>query len=303
MLALSMFAGCGGDDTGGPGNQAPAQPPPGFTHQYTTVNGIRTHYVTGGSGPALVLLHGYPESWYEWRGIMPALGAHYTVIAPDLRGLGDTDKPQSGYDMGAIADDVYQLTQQLALSEINLVGHDWGGGVAYAYAATHPAQVRRLAIMEAVPAGFGLEELFNSNPDVFWFVPFNKLANLPEDLVAGKEREYLQVLYSIAQGKITPDAVDEYVRVYSQPGGMHAGAEYYRNIPKDAQENQALAQNKLSMPVLAVGGEHSMANLPADKLAPLATQVRGVVVPKVSHFLAEEDPQGVTNLVLDFLAP
>jgi len=134
----------------------------GFSHRYADVNGTRLHYVIGGEGPAVVLLHGWPYTWAEWRKLMPLLAdAGFTVIAPDLRGLGDSAKAEAGYSKTNVAEDVRQVVHQLGLSEINLVGTDIGTMVAYAYASRHPDEVRRLVLSESLIPGFGLEELMN----------------------------------------------------------------------------------------------------------------------------------------------
>src|SRR5215813_12978810 len=140
-----------------------------FSHHMTPVNGIQLHYVIGGHGPTLVLLHGWPETWYEWRHVMPALAKNYTVIAPDLRGLGDSSKPSTGYDGKTVAEDIHQLVTKLGYKTIFLVGHDIGSFVAYSYAAAHPSEVKRLVIMDVPPAGF-----FPPGRPPFWWVLFHQ---------------------------------------------------------------------------------------------------------------------------------
>lgn len=137
-----------------------------FTHHTAVVNDIRLHYVLGGQGDPVVLLHGWPETWYAWRKVMPALAQQYTVIAPDMRGLGDSDKPATGYDKSTVADDIYQLVRQLGFQRIFLVGHDMGGPVAYAYAAAHPQDVRRFVFVESLLPGIGYEQMVRESSDI-----------------------------------------------------------------------------------------------------------------------------------------
>jgi hypothetical protein len=159
-----------------------------FSHHMTSVNGIQLHYVIGGQGDPVVLLHGWPQTWYEWRHIMPALAKNYTVIAPDPRGLGDSSKPITGYDGKTVAEDIHQLVAQLGFKDIFLVGHDWSAQTAYSYAATHPNNVSELVLMDFSFPGFLPPEFGENGP---WWFAFHQTPNLPEALVEGKEREYI----------------------------------------------------------------------------------------------------------------
>jgi pimeloyl-ACP methyl ester carboxylesterase len=238
-----------------------------ITHHFALVNGIRLHYVIAGHGKPVVLLHGWPETWYEWRHIIPSLAKNYTVIAPDLPGLGDSSKPVSGYDGKTVADDIYKLVTQLGFKQIFLVGHDWGGQVAYSYAAAHPSDVRRLVIIETPLPGIAsssdVGKFYPPSGGGLWWISFHIVPNLPEKLVAGKERLYLSWFYDHAYNKTAINGADvtEYVKHYSAPGGMHAGFEYYRAIFDDISQNKEYAKTKLTMPVLALGGDHSFGNL------------------------------------------
>jgi alpha/beta hydrolase fold len=159
-----------------------------FSHHMTTVNGIQMHYVIGGQGDPVVLLHGWPETWYAWRHIMPALAENYTVIAPDLRGLGDSSKPPTGYDGKTVAEDIHQLVTQLGFRTIFLVAHDIGVWVAYPYAAAHPTEVEKLVIMEIPPPGFFPHER------IPWWFYFHQTPNVPEALVQGRDGVFIMVL-------------------------------------------------------------------------------------------------------------
>ena len=226
-----------------------------FSHHTASVNGIQMHYVIGGRGDPVVLLHGWPETWYEWHLVMPALARNYTVIAPDLRGLGDSSKPLTGYDGKTVAEDIHQLVTQLGFKTIFLVGHDIGAQVAYSYAAAHPTEVKRLVVMDLSFPGF----IPTGKMPLWWFL-FHQTPDLPEALVQGKEMIYLSWFYhnlAYNPSAVTPD-INEFVSHYSAPGGMRAGFEYYRAFPQDAIENENYSKTELTMPVLAVGGEFTM---------------------------------------------
>jgi pimeloyl-ACP methyl ester carboxylesterase len=279
-----------------------------FSHHTTSVNGIQLHYVIGGQGEPVVLLHGWPETWYAWRKVMPTLAKNYTVIAPDLRGLGDSSKPPIGYDGNTTSEDIYQLVSQLGFSKIFLVAHDIGAQTAYSYAAGHPSNVSRLVIMDAVFPGF-----FPPNFEGgCWWCSFHQTRDIPELLTAGNEREYLSWHYrGLAYNReaITEADIDTYVRSYSAPGGMRAGFEYYRAFPIDAEQNKALSETKLQMPVLAIDGDIYPAlggdlpgNLTLNSTQALATNVTGITVPLSGHYIAEEQPQFVTEQLTKFFS-
>jgi pimeloyl-ACP methyl ester carboxylesterase len=235
-----------------------------YIHYKTTVNGILMHYVIGGKGDAVVLLHGWPETWYEWRNIIPELIANnYTVIAPDMRGLGDSEKPQTGYDTKTLAEDIYQLVKKLGYSKIYLVAHDWGGPVAYSYAAAHREDVRKMIILDTLLPGFGFEEAGSFSPDGIWHFSFHAVRDLPEKLIDGKEDVYLNWFYdwTYNQSAITPEDREEYIKQYSKPGAMRAGFEYYRAVFEDAEQNKEYAKEKLKIPILTIGGEAAIGNL------------------------------------------
>ena len=280
--------------------------PAGFASHFALVDGVRYHYVIGGQGAPVILLHGWPETWYAWHLIMPSLAQHHTVIAPDLRGLGDTAKPAAGYDERTVAADIYALVHQLGYRQVSLVGHDLGADVSYAYASMHPTEVRRLVTLGATiidtqylrlpalarPYNY-LNFTFNSTP-----------APLPEQLTAGRERTYLDgVSYQKLAHSPTalPAAdIDEYVRHYAAPGGMHAGFAYYRAFFTDVDETAIFAKTTLPMPVLVVGdmlikdsGERQMRTFAAD--------VRGVIAQGSGHFVAEEQPQFLAQQLVTFL--
>ena len=197
-----------------------------LVHKKDLVNNITLHYVIGGHGDPILLLHGWPETWYEWRNIIPSLIANnYTVIAPDMRGLGDSEKPQTGYDKKTIAEDIYQLVKKLGYSKIYLVAHDWGAAVAYSYAAAHSQDIQKMIIVDVPLPGFGIEEAANFSPNGIWHLSFHVVRDLPEKLIEGKEDTYLNWFYdwTYNQSAITSEAREEYIKQYSKPSGLRAG--------------------------------------------------------------------------------
>jgi len=280
-------------------------------HRCAELGEVMLHYVTAGQGPPVVLLHGWPQTWWEWRHTMAALAPHYTVIAPDLRGLGDSSRPLAGYDKRTVAGDVWRLVcQTLGHPRFRLVGHDWGGPTAFALAADHPDAVQQLAIVDVVIPGCGGDF---SQGGRRWHHQFHITPDLPEALVEGRERLYLRWFYqtfAYFPGAIGEADLDEYVRTYSQPGAMRAGFAYYRAIAEDAKANAAqLATGfRLPMPVLAVGGASSYPHARGrgreveESLRRVATDVTGAVIPDCGHFVPEEQPAAFNRLLLDFFA-
>jgi pimeloyl-ACP methyl ester carboxylesterase len=276
-----------------------------FSHHMATVNGIQMHYVIGGQGDPIVLLHGWPETWYEWRHVMPALAKNYTVIVPDLRGLGDSSKPPTGYDGNTAAEDIHQLVTQLGFKTIFLVGHDIGTQVAYSYAAAHPTEVKRLAVMDLTIPGF---EPAGRMP--IWWRLFHQTPDIPEALVQGKEMMYLSWFYrnlAYNPSAITQADINEFVSHYSAPGGMHAGFEYYRAFPQEAIQNENYSKTKLTMPVLALGagyipvfgGNITMPSI-VYGMKILAQNVEGITVPNSGHWIPEEQPEFVIKQLANF---
>jgi pimeloyl-ACP methyl ester carboxylesterase len=278
-----------------------------FTHHTTTVDGFQMHYVIGGHGDPVVLLHGWPETWYAWRHVMPALAKNYTVIVPDLRGLGDSSKPTTGYDGRTVAEDIHQLVTKLGFKAIFLVGHDIGTQVAYSYAAAHPTEVKKLAVMELTIPGFAPP----GRMPIWWGI-FHQVPDVPETLVQGKEMIYLSWFFSgltYNPSAITKADIDEYVSHYSSPGGLRAGFEYYRAFPQDAIQNQNYSKNKLTMPVLALGGSFipvlgGNITMPSIiyGMKTLAQNVTGITVLNSGHFIPEEQPQFLSDQLLKFFA-
>lgn len=274
---------------------------PVLVHHMTQANGIQMHYVTAGRGEPLVLLHGFGETWYEWHDLIPALAAHYAVIAPDLRGAGDSDKPMTGYDKKTMAEDVHALVQQLGYTKINLVGHDIGLMVAYSYAAAHPDEVRHLILVDAPIPGVADWDAVKAHE---WHFAFQSVPDLPEALVAGKERLYLTTAFYYAKAynpsAFTEERINEYVRHYEAPGAMRAAFAYFGAFPEDEQQNQIYARTKLPMPVLAVGGAESYGPKMVPMAQTVATNVTGGSIPECGHWVPVEQPQELTRRILAF---
>ena len=271
-----------------------------FTHQTAILDGVHLHYVIGGQGEPIVLLHGWPQTWYEWRKIMPILAQNYTVIALDLPGLGDSSVPTTGYDKQSIAKVIHQLVTHLGFDRINLVGHDIGAMVAYAYAAIHPETIQRLVLAESLLPGFGLEEKMDVANGGFWHFGFHIAPEIPELLTAGREREYLCAL--VYRTGVEADAIEEYVRHYAAPNGMHNGFEYYRTLLKDGQQNRELAKSKLLMPVLILTGSNSPIEGLLEGAQAVAANVQSQIIENSGHWLAEEQPDLLSTELLTFFA-
>jgi pimeloyl-ACP methyl ester carboxylesterase len=279
--------------------------PAGFTHHNAQLADVRLHYLLGGSGSPVVLLHGWSQTWYEWRHVMPALAERHTVIVPDLRGLGDSSKPATGYDKRTVAADIRELVVQLGLDRVALVGHDHGAAVAYAYAAAHRDSVDRLAFLEMLLMGAGGElGLDHSQGQGLWHLSFHACGGeVAEQLIRGRERMYLSWFYwnfAYDRTAIAEDALDEYVRCYSAPGGLRL--EYYRAFFEDAEHTRESMQEKLTMPVLALGGDACLGELPIESMKLLATDVRGGSIPRCGHFIPEEQPDALLEHLLPFLS-
>ncbi|MBD2531772.1 alpha/beta hydrolase [Nostoc flagelliforme FACHB-838] len=280
-----------------------------FTHQYAFVNGIRLHYVIGGKGDPIVLLHGWPHTWYQWHKVMPALAEHYTVIAVDIRGFGDSSKPATGYDSRTEAEDIYQLVHSLGFERIFLAGSDWGVPVNYAYASAHPEDVRRFVNLDATLPGFGWEDLAGYSSETsrqgggIWHFNFNAVPDLPEALIAGRERIFISYFFnkfSYNPSGISEAEIDEYVRWYSAPGAVRSSLGLYRAIYESVQQNKENAKTKLKMPVLVLGASHGLGDRPIKAMQAVAEDVRGTVIEGCGHFIPEERPEYLIEQLLQF---
>lgn len=276
-----------------------------ITCHYASLPGLRLHYAIAGAGEPVLLIHGFPQTWQEWRGVMPALAARYTVIAPDYRGAGDSDRPQGGYDKHTMMQDLRALVQHLGHRRVRVVGHDIGAMIAYRYAAMHPDEVQQLVLMDAPVPGTAALAQVRAMPRA-WHANFHNVRDLPELLVAGREREYLTLFFRSRMTR--PDAmtdadIDAYVRAYAAPGAMRAGFELYRAWDQDAQDNQACLARKLDMPVLVLGaGASASGGLLEGMMHEIAHHGRFERVDGAGHWLCEESPRIVERHLLDFFA-
>ena len=286
--------------------------PDGFTDVFTSrlveVNGLRLHAVTGGDGPPLLLINGWPQTWYAWREVMPALAREHTVVAVDSRGSGLSDKPDDGYDAGTLAADLVALMSALGHERFDVVGHDIGMWTGYALAADHPERVGRLAVVDAIIPGITPAPPFFSPAAVsqrFWHFGFNRLTSLNEELVRGRERLFFGDQFE--KKAATPDAIPAYaVDVYvdaivADPRGLGASFAYYRALDETIAQNEQRKKTRLTLPVLAVGGARYTGAAAAQTMRLVADDVTEVVVDDCGHYVAEEQPARFTEILVDFL--
>lgn len=276
--------------------------PEGFRMEEIQASGATIYVRYGGEGPAVVLLHGYGETGDMWVPMARDLMRDHTVVVPDLRGLGLSSKPASGYDKKTQAKDVAAVLDALKIQKVDLVAHDIGNMVGYAFAAQYPARVTRLVLIDAPLPGVGPWEEILKNP-LLWHFRFG--GPDMERLVEGRERIYLDRFwneFSADPAKFTDAAREHYARLYALPGAMHSGFSQFAAFDQDAADNRAfVASAKLSMPVLAVGGEHSFGPMMATVVRFAATNVREAVVPGSGHWIMEENPGATVDMVRTFL--
>jgi pimeloyl-ACP methyl ester carboxylesterase len=266
------------------------------------VDGIKLHYLTAGHGAPLILLHGYAETSRMWRPIMPLLAERFTVIAPDLPGIGESAIPENGMDMKTAAVRIHGLASSLGVKKAEVVGHDIGLMVAYAYAAQFPAEVEKLVVMDAfLPGVQGWETIYNNSG--MWHFRFN--GPTPEKLVQGRERTYFEHYwndFAADKSRSLPEADRRaYTEAYSRPGRMRAGWAYFISFPQAAKDFAQLSQSKLTMPVLAIGGEKSLGDALGKQMKLVATDVTVVVLKDTGHWILEENPKETTEWLVKFL--
>ncbi len=281
-----------------------AQAPDGTTIASRTaeVDGIRLHYLTAGQGTPLLLLHGYAETSLMWKPVIPVLAERFTVIAPDLPGIGDSDIPAGGLDMKSAAIRIHDLAKSLGVQKAEVVGHDIGLMVAYAYAALFPTEVMKLVLMDAfLPGVSGWEAIYNE-PGI-WHFRFN--GPNPEALVQGRERTYFEYFWNdlaANKNRSIPKADRKaYVAAYSRPGRMHAGWAYFVSFPQAARDFAEFSQTKLTIPVLTIGGEKSLGAALGRQAELVATDVNVIVLKDTGHWVLEERPNETTAALQKFL--
>src|SRR5712664_998821 len=273
-----------------------------FVSRVAEVEGVKLHYTTGGHSVPLILLHGYAETSRMWTPILHVLGEKFTVIAPDLPGIGDSSIPPNGLDMKTAAIRIHALARSLGVEKASVVGHDIGLMVAYAYAAQFPAEVEKLVVMDAFLPGVGEWEAVYNNPG-FWHFRFN--GPTPEALVQGRERMYFEHYWNnFAADKtrsLSEADREAYTAAYSRPGRMRAGWSYFVSCPQAAKDFAQLSQTKLTMPVLAIGGEKSLGEFLAQQMKLVASDVTAVVLKDTGHWVLEENAKETTDALVKFL--
>lgn len=277
--------------------------PDGFTVRRIATNNTRLSVAVGGSGPVLVLLHGWPQTSRAFARVMPALARTHTVIAPDLRGTGDSDRPEDGYAKTDQADDIRGILNALGLSgPVAVAGHDIGSMVALAWAAAHPRDLSHLVLIDSLLPGLGLEEAMNVAEGGMWHFGLFMTPHIPEMLFDGHELEFLTATFTAMShpGTFSEADLSAYAQAYTGRERLRGGFAHYRTLLDDGRDTRALlAQRKLPMPVLAIGTTQS-GTATAQALTPHADSVHGVIAP-TGHFVAEEAPDWFTTTVTEFL--
>ena len=286
-----------------------------FESRYVQANGIRQHVVVGGDGPPLLLVHGWPESWYAWRFMMPTLAQNFTVIAVDQRGIGLTATPTDGYDSATLGDDLAAMMAELGHERFALVGHDTGYIISYALAADHRDRVARMAVAE-IPGPPGLVDPEHDPPPLFlpeflnnrlWHIPFNRVNDeLIINMVRTNADEFYRYEFAIQGGGETlPNpTIKYYIDLYTRNrDALRASFGLYRAWDATLAQNVERQQDLLTIPVLGIGGANSWGPLAADGIRPAAIDVQGAVIPDAGHWLAEQAPEEMLELLGEFLAP
>ncbi|MBV9994785.1 MAG: alpha/beta hydrolase [Caulobacteraceae bacterium] len=292
----------------------------GWTHHRMVLSEVDMHYVTAGDPAAetLVLVHGFPKSWFEWRRMIPLLAPRFRIIAPDLRGSGDSSKPSGGFDKRTMSRDIVELLDRLGLGDVHVAGRDWGAPTALGL-ALHWKRAKSLTYIENSVPGFGLEDAIRPVPpktgageDVFFqksginHFTFHLMPDIAEFLIQGRERPYFtwfltRLAYNV--GAIDAETIDECVRCLSAPGALRATLGYSRALWQDSADiRAAVEKGRLSLPVLALGGDHGANLRPAESLRRIADDVEGDVIPECGHWASEEQPEWIASRVLSFLA-
>ena len=279
---------------------------PGITHYRAEVNGTKLHYIAAGtSGSPILLVHGFPETWWTFRKLIPLLAASHRVFAVDLREFGDSDNEPGEYDSKTSAEDLHLLIEQLDIGPVHLIGQDISGATIFRLATTHPENVLSFTAIEMGLPGFGLEMLADITHGGVWYIGVLAAPGIPEMLLAGREREFLgQYAFpamSATPGAITNSDINEFVRTYSRPEGWRGAIGLYKSMLQEGQEIKILAGTlSLTVPVLAVGAGGGPFTLGTMSQA-AATKVRSVLLDGVGHYVAMEAPDELAKAILDFI--
>ena len=298
----------------GPGSVSGAPNlPAGFTDTFTSrfvdTGDLRLHAVTGGDGPPLLLVHGWPQLWYAWRMLMPALARDFSVVAVDQRGIGLSDKPHDGYDTGTLASDLVKLMDALGHQRFALYGTDTGMPIAYALAADHPDRVDRLAVSEAPLPGISPSPPLLLPPPLnarLWHLAFNQLPDINEQLVTGREDIFFGAEFDASAGthKLPGDVVRYYIDTLAADRDHLRGSfGFYRAIPATSAQNEQRKTRRLTIPVLAIGGEQSGGEGPGSTMKLVADDVHTMVLAGSGHWVAEQAPEPLLAALTEFLAP
>lgn len=284
------------------GFSLPAAANDAISSRYAAVDGIKIHYLTAGHGPTVILMHGYAETSRMWRPIIPLLAAKFTVIAPDLPGIGESDIPKDGLDMKNAAVRMHALAKSLGVQKAEVVGHDIGLMVAYAYAAQFPSETEKLVVMDAfLPGVAGWEQVYN-NPGI-WHFRFN--GPTPEALVKSRERIYFEHYWNDFAADKTHSIPEAdrvaYTAMYARPGRMRAGWQYFVSFIQAAKDFEELSKTKLTMPVLAIGGEKANGEILGQQMKIVATNATMVVLKNTGHWVLEENRKETTDALMKFL--
>ncbi|WP_329459034.1 alpha/beta fold hydrolase [Streptomyces sp. NBC_01497] len=282
----------------------------GFTHHWVEAEGIRLHAVEGGrpSGPAVVLLAGFPQTWWAWRAVMPGLAERFHVIAVDLPGQGHSERPRDGYDTHTVASRVQAALTALNVPKYWLIGHDIGAWVAFSLALRYEERLHGVALLDAGIPGISLPDAVPTDPDrawKTWHFAFHLVPELPETLLAGRERDYVGWFLkakALAPNTFDSAEIDHYAAAVAAEGGLRASLAYYRDAAQSARGNHdALARAHLSVPVLGISSSHGSIPDMAASLSPWADTVSGAVIPGAGHFIPDEQPDAVADALTAFI--
>lgn len=278
-----------------------------FRHRMISAADLRFHFVEGGVGPTVILLAGFPQSWYAWRRVMPILAPRYSVVAVDLPGQGDSDKPSGGYDTRTTGERINALIKTLGHNRYFMAAHDIGSWIAYPYAARYPDELARLVLLDANIPGVTLRSTiqlgFEQNWRTWHFL-FNTIPDLPEALLQGHERVLIEWFFqrktANPAGTFSTADIDEYERVYRKLGNLNGMLGYYRAIFEDMTQNAELAKAKVKTPILALGGDRGSAPDIYEAMKPLCEDVRGGVIKDCGHYIPEEQPKALAAKMIEF---
>jgi pimeloyl-ACP methyl ester carboxylesterase len=275
--------------------------------RFLEIPGLNVHFVEQGTGPAVFLLHGWPQTWLAWRHVIPRLAGKFRVIAPDLRGLGNTSKPSSGYDIGTLSADIVHLADALGIDQFSVIGHDWGGPVAFATGLRARDRVLKVGIVDVVIPGDGRVAGGNQG-GLRWHHAFHRTPGLPEELTKDREATYLKWFYdeySNIPGAVPDDTFAAYVESYSQPDAMKCGFAYYRAFEQHVAfvSEEIRRHGKLNCPVLGVGGGsgRGRGDEVRQSLVEVASNPVCHVIDESGHLIPEEAPEALSSLLVEFL--